>query len=95
MPNVQLHLINDAIIWAGKFGLIWLNLRNLRPKVALGRGASGIKKPAGRQAFPFSATLPSARDHEHPVVDPQVSHFMQVPFLTKVKLPHSEHISPS
>jgi hypothetical protein len=34
-------------------------------------------------------------DHEHPVVDPHVSHFMQVPLRTSVKLPHSEHISPS
>lgn len=33
--------------------------------------------------------------HEHPVVLPQVSHFMQVPFRTSVKLPHSLHISPS
>jgi hypothetical protein len=31
----------------------------------------------------------------HPVVDPHVSHFMQVPFLTKVKLPHSPQASPS
>jgi hypothetical protein len=34
-------------------------------------------------------------NHEHPVVDPHVSHFMQVPLRTRVKLPHSEHISPS
>jgi hypothetical protein len=34
-------------------------------------------------------------DHEHPVVLPHVSHFMQVPLRTRVKLPHSEHISPS
>jgi hypothetical protein len=33
--------------------------------------------------------------HEHPVVDPHVSHFMQVPFRTSVKFPHSPHISPS
>jgi hypothetical protein len=33
--------------------------------------------------------------YEHPVVAPQVSHFMQVPFRTSVKFPHSEHISPS
>jgi hypothetical protein len=33
--------------------------------------------------------------HEHPVVDPHVSHFIQVPFRTKVKFPHSPHISPS
>ncbi len=31
----------------------------------------------------------------HPVVLPQVSHFMHVPLRTSVKLPHSEHISPS
>jgi hypothetical protein len=31
----------------------------------------------------------------HPVVLPHVSHFMQVPFLTSVKFPHSPHISPS
>jgi len=33
--------------------------------------------------------------HEHPVVLPHVSHFMQVPFRTSVKFPHSPHISPS
>ena len=32
---------------------------------------------------------------EHPLVLPQVSHFRQVPFLTMVKLPHSEQFSPS
>jgi hypothetical protein len=31
----------------------------------------------------------------HPVVLPHVSHFMHVPFRTRVKLPHSPHISPS
>jgi hypothetical protein len=31
----------------------------------------------------------------HPVVAPHVSHFMQVPLRTRVKLPHSPHISPS
>jgi dGTPase len=36
-----------------------------------------------------------AAAHEHPVVAPHVSHFMQVPFRTKVKFPHSPHISPS
>jgi hypothetical protein len=33
--------------------------------------------------------------YEHPVVDPQVSHFKHVPFRTSVKFKHSEHISPS
>src|SRR5580704_13014047 len=31
----------------------------------------------------------------HPVVLPHVSHFMQVPFRTSEKCPHSPHISPS
>src|ERR1043166_2880018 len=33
--------------------------------------------------------------HEHPVVDPHVSHFMQVPLRSRVKLPHSPQASPS
>jgi hypothetical protein len=41
------------------------------------------------------AALNDLLDHEHPVVLPHVSHFMQVPLRTSVKLPHSEHISPS
>ena len=35
------------------------------------------------------------RSHEHPLVEPQVSHFRQVPLRTMVKLPHSEQLSPS
>jgi hypothetical protein len=41
-----------------------------------------------------AAGLPGAA-HEHPVVLPQVSHFMQVPLRTSVKLPHSPQASPS
>jgi hypothetical protein len=41
---------------------------------------------------PFSSSIPV---YEHPVVLPQVSHLRQVPFLTKVKLPHSPQASPS
>lgn len=33
--------------------------------------------------------------YEHPVVLPQVSHFMQVPLRTSVKFPHSPQASPS
>ena len=32
---------------------------------------------------------------EHPLVEPQVVHFMHVPLRTKVKLPHSPQASPS
>jgi putative endonuclease len=34
-------------------------------------------------------------DYEHPLVEPHVSHFKHVPFLTMVKFPHSEQLSPS
>ena len=33
--------------------------------------------------------------YEHPVVEPQVSHFMQVPLRTSVKFWHSAQASPS
>jgi hypothetical protein len=33
--------------------------------------------------------------YEHPVVLPQVSHFMQVPLRSSVKFPHSPQASPS
>jgi hypothetical protein len=50
-----------------------------------------------RAAFwpPFVFYLRVGRLYEHPVVDPHVSHFKHVPFRTKVKFKHSEHISPS
>src|SRR4029450_888506 len=32
---------------------------------------------------------------EQPLVEPQVVHFMHVPFRTRVKLPHSPQLSPS
>lgn len=35
------------------------------------------------------------RHHEHPLVAPQVTHFMQVPFRTRVKFPQSPQESPS
>ncbi len=34
-------------------------------------------------------------NHEHPVVEPQVLHFRQVPLRTSVKLPHSPQLSPT
>jgi len=43
----------------------------------------------------FHRAVQPANPHEHPVVLPHVSHFMQVPLRTSVKLPHSPHISPS
>ena len=33
--------------------------------------------------------------HEHPLVDPQLSHLRHVPLRTIVKFPHSEQLSPS
>jgi hypothetical protein len=59
----------------------------------------------GREAFlqreeagflrPLSVVMPRAGAYEQPLVEPQVSHFRQVPLRTMVKLPHSEQLSPS
>ncbi len=46
---------------------------------------------AGREAV---AGVPRC-DQLQPLVPPQVSHLRQVPFLTRVKLPHSPQLSPS
>src|SRR5436305_7693409 len=42
-----------------------------------------------------SPAMTDERAYEQPVVDPHVSHFMQVPLRTSVKLPHSPQASPS
>jgi hypothetical protein len=57
------------------------------------KGGSTLGSPVGSWMPGSSPGMTTF--HEHPVVDPQVSHFMHVPFLTKVKFPHSPHISPS
>jgi hypothetical protein len=44
--------------------------------------------------YPAAEALKTAFQ-EHPVVPPQVSHFIQVPFLTSVKLPQAGQGSPS
>jgi len=48
--------------------------------------------------WPASTSLSSNRlirfAYEHPLVEPHVSHFSQVPFLTIVKFWHSEHMLP-
>jgi hypothetical protein len=43
----------------------------------------------------LSESESSTKVYEHPLVEPQLSHLRQVPFLTIVKLPHSEQVSPS
>ena len=52
-----------------------------------------------KEAGTMSGLSYTARDcyvvQEHPLVEPQVSHFRQVPLRTIVKLPHSEQLSPS
>jgi hypothetical protein len=78
-------------------------LKQLRVKIALPVVVN--RKAAARPPFLYrwmTGSAPGghhmttiALDHEHPVVLPHVSHFMQVPLRTRVKLPHSEHISPS
>ena len=56
--------------------------------------AIDVSKRKGGPVAAFSDE-PDTLVYEHPVVLPHVSHFMQVPLRTKVKLPHSPHASPS
>jgi hypothetical protein len=54
-------------------------------------------RPVGHPFVVLAGSRPAmmGQSYEHPVVDPHVSHFKQVPFRTSVKFKHSEHISPS
>jgi len=57
--------------------------------------SSAVAQKKGRSFERPSHVIDVSVPHEHPVVLPHVSHFMQVPLRTSVKLPHSPHISPS
>src|SRR5579859_1213892 len=85
-------------------GVDAVEMRSNRPR---GVWPSALNRPAFFKSNGLSAIRPFSQKrrplliiflrlpHEHPVVLPHVSHFMQVPFRTSVKFPHSEHISPS
>ena len=76
-----------------------------RPVIRALQGFSEKKarrmKAAGPQAWeeegycPDPFTAPPASPYEQPVVEPQVSHFKQVPLRTRVKLAQFGHGSPS
>ncbi len=51
------------------------------------------ERPEPVRPLPRHGSSTSA--YEQPLVEPQVSHFRQVPLRTMVKLPHSEQLSPS
>lgn len=57
---------------------------NLAGRFVVGRVMEGWARPISLR-----------RCYEHPVVLPQVLHLRQVPLRTRVKLPHSEQLSPS
>ena len=56
--------------------------------------ARSRKAGARRPRLVHRPVIP-AEAYEQPEVAPQVSHFMQVPLRTMVKLPHSPQASPS
>ena len=59
-------------------------------------GVLGAPKQRGRNMSGLSDVSVFLRvAYEQPLVEPQVSHFRQVPLRTMVKLPHSEQLSPS
>lgn len=62
------------------------------------RRHSVIMPPNRREAGflrPLIVVTSGLEAYEQPLVEPQVSHFRQVPLRTMVKLPHSEQLSPS
>ncbi len=65
-----------------------------RPIVSDGRVLSGRREPRYGRWLPALAHSRLNRQLQ-PLVEPQVSHFRQVPLRTMVKLPHSAQLSPS
>jgi hypothetical protein len=57
--------------------------------------SSRNNKSEGSTVFDGTEQSSSRHNQEQPVVWPHVSHFMQVPLRTSVKLPHSAQASPS
>ena len=65
-------------------------------KEGAARGPAPLKsREAGTCPASLRLWFLVAEFYEQPLVEPQVSHLRQVPFLTMVKLPHSEQLSPS
>ena len=65
-------------------------------KMGCGRFVVGWKAwTAPHPKFTREEKYISLLRHEHPLVAPQVTHFMHVPLRTRVKLPHSPQASPS
>jgi hypothetical protein len=67
---------------------------DLLAKVRRGRHFPTSKKKRGL-APPFPRSYSQKSYQLHPVVDPHVSHFRQVPLRTSVKFEHSGQASPS
>ncbi len=59
--------------------------------------ANSERKPGRVQTAPLDVRWHSDAmvTQEHPLVEPQVSHFRHVPLRTKVKFPQSPQVSPS
>ena len=73
----------------GAHSLIGPKVKSAPSEESPGRCRRGLSIPDG------SFAVNSERSSLHPVVLPHVSHFMQVPLRTSVKLPHSPQASPS
>jgi hypothetical protein len=101
LPRIEAIALRNGHIWLQpNFGIA---TAALHMDMAWLLGQAFIRKEKVPQAvlakdnwhfLPVSNGLHSL-PHEHPVVPPHESHFMQVPFRTSVKFPHSPHASPS
>src|SRR3990172_2678657 len=68
-------------------------MRVIRLAISWDLVEAAAKKKAGEA--PTTAPANIKRSHEHPVVEPQVVHFRQVPLRTSVSDPQVPHGSPS
>jgi hypothetical protein len=69
--------------------------RNLQEKRGPAEEAAGPAGLGGGRLLPWCVRDAVPRAHEQPVVEPQVSHFRQVPLRTRVKLAQLGQGSPS
>jgi hypothetical protein len=70
-------------------------IQRLSPRVLTQGGIPARKAERPERVRPFRVIVSWLDAYEQPLVEPQVSHFRQVPLRTMVKLPHSEQLSPS
>jgi hypothetical protein len=93
MPEPLPGRLGDPMMWDAARPIVGALQATLRQKEARAIRARAAGLGGGRLNAPLRAACPPC--HEQPVVEPQVSHFRQVPLRTRVKLAQLGQGSPS